>query len=414
MKWHRSVTIATLVLVIALSQSGSARAAAAIAVSDHGFAKNFKWTSNGHISLINRTSTFTQDDARIYAYVKATFYTANLTWNWYDPFGQLYHSSGYKASCVASPCDAISSLQISGTKAATSPGLWRLDFLADGIVIYSDNFFLAAIVTQDNYWNFTIVQSSNPRIHGTLRVVLHPSNLTWSSYRIYMPYASNMTAYDYLTNQTLEAITYPDGRVVVNLGGPRSDGYSFILKFDVSYVLMGFGGGNYAFTWREYPWERFNDVHPIPETYSVNLPNEVMLLDAVGYNSMGLTYNVTTGTRLSLNFEANTTAHRFGWTILYRDLSVEPAANPNTPFGLNSGLLLPFLPLTLGSLSVWAAVMSVFLLTASELVSPIYSRGGYGILINRKRLRLAALLLVAIFMITITYQLASQHVIVQH
>jgi len=75
--------------------------------------------------------------------------------------------------------------------------------------------------------------------------------------------------------------------------------------------------------------------------------------------------------------------------------------------------LLPLLPITLGGLSIWAAVMSVFLLTASELLSPIYSRGGYGILINRKRLRLAALLLVAIFMITIAYQLVLQQAVIR-
>jgi hypothetical protein len=192
------------------------------------------------------------------------------------------------------------------------------------------------------------------------------------------------------------------------------------LKFNLAYTWAGglrdLGAGNYAFNWREYPWERFNGFHPIPERFTVNLPNEVTVLDVVGYNSMGLTYNATGGAGVSLNLATNFTTQHTGWTILYRDLSEAPNVGPfsSVPFGLNSGVLLPILPLTIGKLSIWAAVMSVFLLTASELVSPIYSRSGYGILINRTRLRLAALLLVAIFTMTITYQLTIQQVITQH
>jgi hypothetical protein len=66
--------------------------------------------------------------------------------------------------------------------------------------------------------------------------------------------------------------------------------------------------------------------------------------------------------------------------------------------------MIPYLPLTLGNVNLWAAVMSVFLLTASELLSPLYQRTGSMLLINRKPIRIAALLLVALFLVTTGYQ----------
>ena len=219
-----------------------------------------------------------------------------------------------------------------------------------------------------------------------------------------MPYASNVTAYDYLTNRSLPIAAKGNNLVVVNFGGPKLQGYSFVMKFDVLYVLQALSPGNFALTWREYPYQRYNDIHPVPEAFTVNLPQGVTLLDIVGYNVMNLNYSARVKTGLSLNLASNVTDQKFGWTILYRDLSqVQTQSNPSGP-NPQAGPLLPVLPLTLGSLTVWSAVMSVFLLTASELVSPIYSRGGYGVLINRKRLRLAALLLVGLFMICIVYQ----------
>ena len=405
--------IAILALMVGLGQVTNVGAAStAIIVLDHAFAKNVKWATNGNIILFNRTSTFTQDDQQVYAYVKATFYSANLTWNWYDPSGTLHYSYSYAADCVASPCDEVAGLWIKGS---TSFGLWRLDLLASGSLLYSDYFWLNAVITEYNYWNFTVVRSIPPQVNGSLRVVIHPDNLTWSHYRIYIPRANNATAHDYSTNQPLKVTTSGD-LFVVDLGGPRPAGYSFVLKFTLTYLIQDLGAGNYAFAWREYPWERFNDVHPIPERFTVNLPNEMALLDVVGYNSMDLVYNATGKAGVSLDLATDATAQSLGWTILYRDLSGAPNVSPLSSghSGLNSGVLLPILPLTVGNLSVWAAVMSVFLLTASELVSPIYSRSGYGVLINRKRLRIAALLLVAIFIVTITYQLTIQQTIIQH
>jgi hypothetical protein len=70
---------------------------------------------------------------------------------------------------------------------------------------------------------------------------------------------------------------------------------------------------------------------------------------------------------------------------------------------------IPILPLTLSNLSLWSAVMSVFMLTASELLSPIYARTN--ILINRRRLRIGALVLVLLFLSTTAYQILSSNLI---
>ena len=406
------LAIALLALIVWFGRVTNVGASTAFLVQDHGFAMGVSGTRNGNLILLNRTSTFTQDDPEIYAFVQATFYSANITWKWYEPSGQLYQSMSRSVDCVASPCEEFSSLWVQGTTVATTPGVWRLDLLADGQLIYSDYFRLVTVITEYDYWNFTVVKSFPPQINGSLRVVIHPSNVTWRYYQVYMPYAANVTAYDYSTGQHLQVTMSSGNPFVVDFGRSRPAGYSFVLKFNVPYQLADLGGGAYALVWREYPWERVGDIHPIPESFTVQLPRNVTLLDVAGYNSLDLVYNATDEPHLSLGLAAEPTHSPVGWTILYRDLSsVSNVRQPSQE--LNSAISLPVLPLTLSNLSVWAAVMSVFLLTASELASPIYSRSGYGILINRKHLRLAAILLVVIFMVAVTYQLTHQAVI-QH
>ena len=122
---------------------------------------------------------------------------------------------------------------------------------------------------------------------------------------------------------------------------------------------------------------------------------------------MALNASVTGSSRTVVGF--NTTllpGQSFGWTMLYRNSTY--SSNPNSVSnnvggGLNLILAqsIPFLPLTLGSLSLWAAVMSIFLLTGSELLAPAYGRTG--VLINRRRLRIAALILAGVFLAAIVY-----------
>lgn len=65
-------------------------------------------------------------------------------------------------------------------------------------------------------------------------------------------------------------------------------------------------------------------------------------------------------------------------------------------------LQVPLIPLTVGDISLWSAVIAIILLVTSELVSPYYGRTG--LVIDRRRLRLAALLVAFIFLAIVAYR----------
>jgi len=58
------------------------------------------------------------------------------------------------------------------------------------------------------------------------------------------------------------------------------------------------------------------------------------------------------------------------------------------------------IPLSMSDISLWIAVTAIILLVASELLSPYSEHFGY-FAIDKTRLRLAALILGASFMITV-------------
>jgi hypothetical protein len=233
-----------------------------------------------------------------------------------------------------------------------------------------------------------------------------------------MPYAANLTAHESTTNRALNVITHNNNTlVVVDLGGARSDGYTFVLSFDlkpysVVATLNGWSGGSFVFVWQDEPWEYVTwqrSIHPTHEEFNITLPKAATLVDIVGSHVMTLDYNVTAGERTSVSFTATVPPEQsFGWTIIYQDFTFRnshPPQQSSTPIGVSLALgqPIPVLPLTSGALSLWTAIMSAFLLTASELLSPIYARRG--LLVNRRRLRIAALILMAIFIALIAYQL---------
>ena len=59
-------------------------------------------------------------------------------------------------------------------------------------------------------------------------------------------------------------------------------------------------------------------------------------------------------------------------------------------------------PLGLWDLSLWTAIIAMILLVTSELLSPYYGRTRF--MINRKRLRIVALIVAFIFLATVTYR----------
>jgi len=412
MRSRLPAVIALIAVLLELGGCMQVHAYAAVMVYDHGFARQISYTKRGTAFPVNKTQAFTQDDPFAYAYTTASFYSANFTWDWYDPEGQLYTNRTVQEKCIASPCTVVSSISLAGTAADRMLGLWRMDLLAGGFQLYSDHFWLNPIITQDDYWNFTVLQSAPARVHVDLTVTIHPNNLTWSFYRLYMPYATNVTAHEQVSNRPLIVMTFNDTRGhlidLVDLGGARSDGYRLVLSFDLRSGLYSLGGwttGIFALTWQQldaWAWENSNDVHPVPEKFSITLPEGATFVDAVGMNVIALKHNTSEGVRptVSLATTLGPGPTRYGWTIIYRDLTWADAhqvfyTTTANPFAL-SHLALPVLPtLTLGSLSLWSAVMSILLLTTSELVSPLHPRTG--ILINRRRLRVAGLLLAALF-----------------
>jgi len=60
-------------------------------------------------------------------------------------------------------------------------------------------------------------------------------------------------------------------------------------------------------------------------------------------------------------------------------------------------------PLGLWDLSLWAAITAIILLATSELLSPYYGRTR--LMINRRRLRVVALVVALIFLATVAYRI---------
>jgi len=60
------------------------------------------------------------------------------------------------------------------------------------------------------------------------------------------------------------------------------------------------------------------------------------------------------------------------------------------------------LPLGFSDLSLWTAVVAIILLVTSELLAPQYGRTGINI--DRRRLRLVALIVALIFLGTVAYR----------
>ena len=419
----RLLAIAGLLVLLGLSRCVPVSAYSGVIIYDHGFARQVTYSKDGHFIPINKTSSFTQDDPIVWAYVTMSVYNASLTWNWYDPDGLLYRSQiPPSVQCSVTPCSYVAWLTVANTPAAKKTGLWTLDLLDEGVLLYSDTFSISPVITEEDYWNFNVTESAPPRCHADLTVIIHPENQTWRFYSRYIPGASNVTAFEAASKRALDVtvtkVTTASANrtlVTVDLGGAQSDGYKLVVSFDITrglQTLNGWGGGSFEFSWEDDVWQRLDPFHPIPETFLITLPEGSTLTDVIGINAMYLNLNKTAGARPSIAFTTMVPSQqRFGWTIIYQDFTwlkanayrftyVPPPGPVGFPYAMNRPI--PVLPLTLGSVSLWTAVMSVFLLTGSELLSPIYARTG--ILIDRRRLRIAALFLVAIFVVAAGYQ----------
>jgi hypothetical protein len=437
-----AILLSLLAFTVPVGSHAGAIPAVAIVVYDHGLTNQINYTQRGHLVPGNKTSVFTEDDRYVYAYFTAALASANITWLWIDPGGQVFLNQTQQLHCDVSPCSFTYWFLLGYTDAATKFGLWTVTLQAGGINLYSDYFSVVPVILQDDYWTFEVTQSAPPRVHGNLTVTIHPDNGTWSSYLVYLPFATNITAYELPSKRTLDLVGGPrseiiapnvpiggglhfrwpgmkyrkvapneTGRVVVNLGGARSDGYRFALSFDVVYGLWEVpgGGGVFVFNWQESGWGTFDDgYHYVPASFNITLPATATFLDIAGINAMTLNPSVTGSSRAVVGFRTTLLpGQSLGWTVLYLD-STYVNSHPNSGtnnvvggFDLILAQSIPFLHLTLAGLGLWVAVMSVLLLTGSEFVAPAYSKTGP--FINRRRLRIAALIFVGAFLALLVY-----------
>src|SRR5208337_3726997 len=371
----RMLAITGLLILLVLSRcvptSGSY---AAVLVYDHGFTNQVTWVGRGN-ALINKTSYFTQDDQQIVAYAKTAFYNASFTWQFYDPNGHLYSNTTEEQTCNVAPCTIVNFFPLRNTPAAILFGEWRLNLLANGYLLYSDNFWITPIITQNDYWKFNVTQSAPARVHGELTVTIHPDNQTFSQpiqlsrgirldtfYQLSMPYAANITASEAVSNRRLSVVILNNTNVYVDLGPQRPDGYTFVINFDLVYgvrPLNGWVGGTFAFTWIDEPFDRSLTVYPVPETFNITLPEGTAFADLVGMNILVLDHKITGGHGLAISFTATVPPLQpFGWTLIYRDFTwinlnqvTYTTTRSANNFASVQQQLIPVLPLTLGSMS---------------------------------------------------------------
>ena len=76
--------------------------------------------------------------------------------------------------------------------------------------------------------------------------------------------------------------------------------------------------------------------------------------------------------------------------------------SPHTIFFQGERAQLAF-PLTLWDISLWTAITAIILLATSELLSPYYGRTR--LMINKRRLRIVALLVALVFLASVAYRI---------
>ncbi|MBI4690499.1 MAG: caspase family protein [Nitrospirae bacterium] len=96
---------------------------------------------------VEPTATFSAEDKEVIAYIKCSNLSGDhkLRWEWYDPNGKLYLSTGNYPFQAASgkyskEASAWHRLSVNGEKAAYYPGDWQVKVFRDGDAFASKNF----------------------------------------------------------------------------------------------------------------------------------------------------------------------------------------------------------------------------------------------------------------------------------
>ena len=396
------VFLLTLILILVEARFAQV-SASPVTVHEHYFAKSIV-VQAANWRPANVSSSFTQDDAYVYAYTNASFAVSNFTWKWYDPSGALYTSWNETHTCETRFCRFYTYMELANHTSADRIGKWRMDLLADGVLLYSDHFTLLPVIEEENYWYFDLYsnqpQSGPLRAHVNLTVTIHPDNVTWSGYSVRMPYAANITAYEFGTNRPLQVVTRNDSSVIVEFGAQRRDGYKFTMSFDLA---SGFESHTDQLSDRYYrdfnlTWYEYVGVHPVPQDFTVVLPSGCTLVHVMAPANY-TTELIRSENRHFVSFNMTAPPDQVSvWSILFQNMTLLPT--PQAGYSVLA-MELPILPLTVGDVGIWAGIMALILLTTGELLSPRYARTD--LVINRKRLRAVAFVVTIILLATILF-----------
>ena len=281
--------------------------AAVTRIDEHVFAKGIY----NEIQPIGVTTTFTQDDAYVYAFTRASFSRTNFTWRWYEPSGALYQTHSAVFECRGE-CEFYDSLAILGSDAATKTGQWRMDLLADGLPLYSDVFQLVPYVEEAYSWIFNLILPTHAVV--ILIITIHPYGQDWKDDSIYLAYSgrpSNVLAYDYGTNKPLGVVLTPQNGetwVRVVFSRPEGNGYRFIITFDLDGDFGTIEGDTFL------QWSFDASANPIPMNVTVILSSSFGLVsvDVLNYTTSMI------DNRTTVSFSGVAPSNEgFGWTVTY-------------------------------------------------------------------------------------------------
>jgi hypothetical protein len=349
---------------------------------------------------VNITNTFAADDVLVAAFMNASYPTpTNLTSVWYDPTGALYDRSSDVWTCYLAYCVTFGYQIINDTRMARMPGVWRYDHFADGVLLYSDRFTLTPAIFQQFSPVFRLDLPTHARVDFT--VTVHPKpqvldkngsldwtigNLTEWSPNLGGTGISNISARDYKTNESVMVTpreAAADRRLHVYFGGPRGDGYTFVLSFDLVSPFIGYSATDGVY-WLKWAWGVVGGIESIPQQVTVVLPQGFSLKDiAVRQNDTVRRVqrvNYTTslrGGRMSISFSAPISYNSLvEWTVEY------VPSGSNTTIVSSKILQSTSVTTTSGS-QIWMSVNSALMLGLALAVIAVAA--GWWIMRRRQR-----------------------------
>lgn len=267
------MTVARLILVILIIGGMIASLALPITfgkvtkVEQHVFAKGIdKSTENW--KPVNVTNSFSQDDQYAYAFTEAFYSRTNFTWQWYEPDGKLYRTASAVFDCGGNSCPFYDRISIQGSDAADKIGTWRMDLLADGAVLYSDDFTLSSVIVEQLAWVFDVNSPRHANVNMTVTIQPHGEKLNDYTFSIGAQ-VGNFNAFEYGTQTILGVETSKEGsltKVTVVFHAAQGVGYRFTVSFGLASEFGKMGNATFLM------WTWNTGSHPRPENVTVILP----------------------------------------------------------------------------------------------------------------------------------------------